>query len=116
MRKLTTEKDKQNYKEAKKFWTDRVEKNKTTVDWVCNFPDYYFNADRRKNQKDLVQEFNMASGKVAIYKLIDYELMKDPDDMIKWCKWMFLGYKGLPAVNDCSFEEFLEKYENYIFD
>lgn len=57
-----------------------------------------------------IQEFQMASGKIGLYELLDYRLYSDPDDMVKESWWHFLGYLGEKPVKDCSFSQFLSLY------
>jgi hypothetical protein len=51
--------------------------------------------------------WDMASGKRARVRLVDYSLFSDPDDMIKESWWQFLGYEGETPLAKMSFEEFL---------
>lgn len=57
-----------------------------------------------------VREFKMKSGKIGIYKLIDYTTFSDPTDMIKESWWHFVGYEGQKSLKDCSFSEALSLY------
>lgn len=57
-----------------------------------------------------IEEVQMQSGKTGLYELIDFQLHRDPDDMIKSSQWMFVGYKGYKKITDCTLEEFLTIY------
>lgn len=59
------------------------------------------------------KEMKMVSGKTGYYKLIKYELFSDPDDMIKFSEWQFLGYKNEKLIEDMSFPEFIEFFVKY---
>ncbi len=57
-----------------------------------------------------VEELEMKSGKIGLYKLVDYKTFRDPWDMVKESWWHFIGYKGHKAIKDCSFSEALSLY------
>ena len=59
-----------------------------------------------------IETWDMKSGKRAIFKLIDYRLFSDPDDMIKWSDWQFLGYEGEKRLSEMTFDEFLIANKN----
>jgi hypothetical protein len=56
-------------------------------------------------------ETKMESGRIGIYKLIDYEMHMNPGDMIKHAWYMFIGYKSEKPISECTFEEFLNIYK-----
>jgi hypothetical protein len=58
-----------------------------------------------------VQELEMQSGKIGLYKLIDYKTFRDPWDMIDESWWHFVGYKGQKPIKECSFSEFLAYFK-----
>lgn len=49
---------------------------------------------------------DMKSGKLMITKLLDYELCRDPNDMIKWARYQYLGYQDETRFADMTWEEF----------
>lgn len=56
----------------------------------------------------------LESGKMGIYKLVDYKLFHDPDDMIEKSYWEFVGYKDHKAIKDCeTFKEFMKEYPSH---
>ncbi|ALA07661.1 hypothetical protein BC01_077 [Bacillus phage BC01] len=57
-----------------------------------------------------IWETEMRSGKVGIFQLVDCRFYSDPDDMVEYAWYQFLGYKGEKPVVSCTFEEFMELY------
>jgi len=57
-----------------------------------------------------IKEFEMKSGKTALYELLSYKTFRDPSDMIEESRWHFVGYKNEKAIKDCTFIEFLNMY------
>lgn len=81
-------------------------------------PGYYINGDLYsifnggKSPKGEIWKIKMQSGKTGIYECISWETYKDPSDMIKHSWWNFIGYDGFKQITECTFNEFLEIYEN----
>lgn len=57
-----------------------------------------------------IWETEMRSGKIGIFQLVDCRFYSDPDDMVEYAWYQFLGYKGVKPVISCTFEEFMELY------
>ena len=92
-----------------RIWRRR-RKGKVFVDFVRG-PGYYFTVGLfGYDPKQHPYEWDLKSGKIGIFQLIDYQQFRDPWDMIKESRWMFLGYKGQKAINDCTFQEYLAIY------
>lgn len=49
----------------------------------------------------------MSSGKIGLYRLVNYKMYRDPSDMIEYTEWQFLGYKDEKLIADMTFEEYL---------
>jgi hypothetical protein len=60
-----------------------------------------------------IWEAKMESGKIGIYELIRCEKFFDPHDMIKESFWNLIGYKGVKAMKDCDFKEFITLYYSF---
>jgi hypothetical protein len=58
--------------------------------------------------KNGIKEFEMKSGKIGIYKLLDCDNYHDPSDMIKKSYWQFLGYKGEKLFTEMTFQDYLD--------
>lgn len=54
-----------------------------------------------------IEEYEMRSGKMGMYELIDYNTFRDPWDMVEKSYWHFLGYKGEKLIKEMDFKEFL---------
>jgi hypothetical protein len=57
-----------------------------------------------------IKELEMKSGRIGLYRCKEYKLYRDPEDMIEFSQWDFIGYKGLKKIKDCNFHEFLKIY------
>jgi hypothetical protein len=98
----------QNWKKYK--WFAKRKKGEKTFDFAMG-PGFYITVGLiGYNPIGKVEEWPMQSGRTAVVELIDLELFRDPENMIKSSKWMLLGYEGLKKINECSFKEFLEQY------
>lgn len=60
----------------------------------------------------IYKTLQMQSGKIGIFKLVEYEKYNDPPDMIQESWWDFMGYDNCPPIAECSFQEFLTLYFN----
>jgi hypothetical protein len=58
-------------------------------------------------------EWKMESGRIGIWKLLDYVTFSDPYDMVKDSAWQFLGYKGMKPIENMTFEEFCAFHTKY---
>lgn len=95
----------------RKLWRhykDRVIKKKPIIDTKKGAGYYLTLGLLFVNNKDKVEEWKMESGKVGLWRLLEYRAFSDPDDMVKWSTWQFLGYKGEKLLTDMSFREFVE--------
>lgn len=95
------------------IWHDYNARNNSRIDYIkgCGYyiPVGWLFTSRSDNLKKFAKtEIKMSSGKIGIYKLLDYKVYRDPDDMIKESYWQFLGYKGEKLLADMTFEEYLE--------
>jgi hypothetical protein len=55
-------------------------------------------------------EVEMKSGNIGVYELIEYKTYTDPDDMVEFSWWNFIGYKNMKPIHECSFHEFISIY------
>ncbi len=69
----------------------------------------------KNNNKCRVEKWRMESGKIGIFKLLDYTCYHDPNDMIESSWWQFLGYEGEKPLSEMTFNEFLETSKKYGF-
>lgn len=56
--------------------------------------------------KDQPHLIKMQSNKLMRAKLLDYELYSDPDDMVKWAKYQYLGYNDEKLFSEMTWEEY----------
>lgn len=92
-----------------RYWKKRTS-GEDTCDMVMGSGYYFATGVLGANPKESIHQFKMRSGNIGYYKLLDYNLHSDPDDMIKSSQWMLLYYEGRKPINECTFREFEEEY------
>lgn len=73
---------------------------------------YYLQMCYAYNPIGMQWKTEMASGKIGIYELIDFQQYDDPPDMTKESYWQFIGYEGMPRIKELTFEGYLRYYTN----
>jgi len=77
------------------------------VDHFISFSDFYYPEDIGTTER-----CEMKSGRIGIYKVIDVYGIDDFGS--KNIKRDFLGYKGMKLIRECTLEEFMDLYDNYL--
>ncbi len=53
---------------------------------------------------------NIHGSDFAIFDLVDYNMAKDPRDMVKYSIWTLIKYENTKPIKECSFEEYISIY------
>lgn len=94
-----------------RYWR-KIQKGKITIDYKRG-AGYYIPVNSLAHTNEWTERFEMESGNVGIYELVDIETYSNPHDMIKESYWHFIGYEGEKPVKECTFREFIDIYVHH---